>query len=163
MWYKSVNISLFLGTIVRITKTKWMNILLYIVSSLRAVEPLVTLTFSTCSMSVQRAQSELAAHQKKILHVDNHIGISIAGLTADARLLWWVRILWWWRLNSWFNMYRHSQCAVGSVHNPIPDSSTVTSCVRSVWTPDLSSTDLSPHHVSCLLLAAVSFSLWGLS
>ncbi|TNN63348.1 Proteasome subunit alpha type-1 [Liparis tanakae] len=34
-----------------------------------------------------RAQSELAAHQKKILHVDNHIGISIAGLTADARLL----------------------------------------------------------------------------
>lgn len=36
----------------------------------------------------QRAQSELAAHQKKILHVDNHIGISIAGLTADARLLW---------------------------------------------------------------------------
>lgn len=37
---------------------------------------------------LQRAQSELAAHQKKILHVDNHIGISIAGLTADARLLW---------------------------------------------------------------------------
>lgn len=39
---------------------------------------------------LQRAQSELAAHQKKILHVDNHIGISIAGLTADARLLWLV-------------------------------------------------------------------------
>ena len=39
---------------------------------------------------LQRAQSELAAHQKKILHVDNHMGISIAGLTADARLLWWV-------------------------------------------------------------------------
>lgn len=39
-------------------------------------------------VSLQRAQSELAAHQKKILHVDNHIGISIAGLTADARLLW---------------------------------------------------------------------------
>lgn len=39
-------------------------------------------------MFLQRAQSELAAHQKKILHVDNHIGISIAGLTADARLLW---------------------------------------------------------------------------
>ncbi|CAJ0961229.1 unnamed protein product, partial [Ranitomeya imitator] len=33
------------------------------------------------------AQSELAAHQKKILNVDSHIGISIAGLTADARLL----------------------------------------------------------------------------
>ncbi|KAK7877707.1 hypothetical protein WMY93_031594 [Mugilogobius chulae] len=37
--------------------------------------------------SATRAQSELAAHQKKILHVDNHVGISIAGLTADARLL----------------------------------------------------------------------------
>lgn len=41
-----------------------------------------------CFVCLQRAQSELAAHQKKILHVDNHIGISIAGLTADARLLW---------------------------------------------------------------------------
>ncbi|XP_008576084.1 PREDICTED: proteasome subunit alpha type-1 [Galeopterus variegatus] len=39
-------------------------------------------------VALKRAQSELAAHQKKILHVDNHIGISIAGLTADARLLW---------------------------------------------------------------------------
>lgn len=38
-------------------------------------------------VALKRAQSELAAHQKKILHVDNHIGISIAGLTADARLL----------------------------------------------------------------------------
>uniref|UniRef100_A0A8C9HTQ7 Proteasome subunit alpha type n=1 Tax=Piliocolobus tephrosceles TaxID=591936 RepID=A0A8C9HTQ7_9PRIM len=38
-------------------------------------------------VALKRAQSELAAHQKKILHVDNHIGISIAELTADARLL----------------------------------------------------------------------------
>uniref|UniRef100_A0A8C6EKD9 Proteasome subunit alpha type-1 n=1 Tax=Microcebus murinus TaxID=30608 RepID=A0A8C6EKD9_MICMU len=38
-------------------------------------------------VALKRAQSELAAHQKKILHVDNHIGISTAGLTADARLL----------------------------------------------------------------------------
>nr|XP_055191852.1 proteasome subunit alpha type-1-like [Nyctereutes procyonoides] len=38
-------------------------------------------------VALKIAQSELAAHQKKILHVDNHIGISIAGLTADARLL----------------------------------------------------------------------------
>ncbi|XP_029952511.1 proteasome subunit alpha type-1 [Salarias fasciatus] len=38
-------------------------------------------------VALKRAQSELAAHQKKILHVDNHVGISIAGLTADARLL----------------------------------------------------------------------------
>ncbi|KAB0396091.1 hypothetical protein E2I00_003677, partial [Balaenoptera physalus] len=38
-------------------------------------------------VALKRAQSELAAHQKKILRVDNHIGISVAGLTADARLL----------------------------------------------------------------------------
>ncbi|XP_078741680.1 proteasome subunit alpha type-1, partial [Lampetra fluviatilis] len=38
-------------------------------------------------VALKRAQSELAAHQKKILNVDNHVGISIAGLTADARLL----------------------------------------------------------------------------
>ncbi|XP_032347242.1 LOW QUALITY PROTEIN: proteasome subunit alpha type-1-like [Camelus ferus] len=38
-------------------------------------------------VALKRAQSELVVHQKKILHVDNHIGISIAGLTADARLL----------------------------------------------------------------------------
>lgn len=46
------------------------------------------LLYQLYSSSPQRAQSELAAHQKKILHVDNHVGISIAGLTADARLLW---------------------------------------------------------------------------
>ena len=36
----------------------------------------------------QRAPSELSAHQKKILPIDDHVGVSIAGLTADARLLW---------------------------------------------------------------------------
>jgi 20S proteasome subunit alpha 6 len=34
---------------------------------------------------LKRAQSELTAHQKKV-HVENHIGISIAGLIADARM-----------------------------------------------------------------------------
>uniref|UniRef100_A0A2I2ZLE5 Proteasome 20S subunit alpha 1 n=1 Tax=Gorilla gorilla gorilla TaxID=9595 RepID=A0A2I2ZLE5_GORGO len=38
-------------------------------------------------VALKRAPSELAAHQKKILHVDNHIGISTAGLTDDGRLL----------------------------------------------------------------------------
>ncbi|XP_036270092.1 LOW QUALITY PROTEIN: proteasome subunit alpha type-1-like [Pipistrellus kuhlii] len=38
-------------------------------------------------VALKKAQSELAAHQKKILHVDNHIGISIERLTAGARLL----------------------------------------------------------------------------
>eukprot|EP00057_Strongylocentrotus_purpuratus_P016147 XP_011670621.1 PREDICTED: proteasome subunit alpha type-1-like [Strongylocentrotus purpuratus] len=35
----------------------------------------------------QRASSELSSHQKKIIPIDDHIGISIAGLTSDARML----------------------------------------------------------------------------
>ncbi|KAK3701791.1 hypothetical protein QZH41_009802, partial [Actinostola sp. cb2023] len=38
-------------------------------------------------VALKRAPSELSAHQKKILPIDAHVGVSIAGLTADARLL----------------------------------------------------------------------------
>lgn len=38
-------------------------------------------------VALKRAASDLAAHQKKIMPIDDHIGISIAGLTADARIL----------------------------------------------------------------------------
>jgi 20S proteasome subunit alpha 6 len=37
--------------------------------------------------AVQRSTSELSSHQKKVFEVDKHIGIGIAGLTADARSL----------------------------------------------------------------------------
>ena len=37
--------------------------------------------------ALKRAPSELSAHQKKITPIDEHLGISIAGLTADARIL----------------------------------------------------------------------------
>jgi 20S proteasome alpha/beta subunit len=38
----------------------------------------------------QRAPSELSEHQKKVFKVDEHAGISIAGLTADGRSLQYV-------------------------------------------------------------------------
>ena len=42
--------------------------------------------------ALKRSVSELSAHQKKILDIDSHLGIGIAGLTADARsLAKWMR------------------------------------------------------------------------
>ena len=38
-------------------------------------------------IALKRATSELSAHQKKIVPIDKHIGITVTGLTADARLL----------------------------------------------------------------------------
>lgn len=37
--------------------------------------------------ALKRSTSELSAHQKKIILIDQHVGMSIAGLTADARIL----------------------------------------------------------------------------
>ncbi|KAG6403201.1 hypothetical protein SASPL_135418 [Salvia splendens] len=37
--------------------------------------------------SVNKASSELSSHQKKIFKVDDHVGVAIAGLTADGRVL----------------------------------------------------------------------------
>jgi len=36
-------------------------------------------------LALKRASSELSAYQKKIMILDDHIGMSIAGLTADAK------------------------------------------------------------------------------
>lgn len=38
-------------------------------------------------VALKRAPSELSAYQKKVFRVDDHIAISIAGLTSDARSL----------------------------------------------------------------------------
>jgi len=44
-------------------------------------------------VALKRASSDLAAHQKKIIPVDEHLGVSISGLTADARLMVrWMRV-----------------------------------------------------------------------
>jgi len=37
--------------------------------------------------TLKRSSSELASHQKKIFEIDTHMGIAIAGLTADARVI----------------------------------------------------------------------------
>lgn len=38
-------------------------------------------------VALKRASSELSSYQKKIIPIDSHLGISIAGITADARVL----------------------------------------------------------------------------
>ena len=42
-------------------------------------------------IALKRATSELSAFQQKILRVDDHVGISMAGITADARILWYFK------------------------------------------------------------------------
>jgi len=42
--------------------------------------------------ALKRSVSELSSHQKKLLEIDDHIGVGIAGLTADARsIAKWMR------------------------------------------------------------------------
>ncbi|XP_063698650.1 proteasome subunit alpha type-1 [Culicoides brevitarsis] len=38
-------------------------------------------------IALKRASSELSSYQKKIIEIDDHLGISMAGITADARVL----------------------------------------------------------------------------
>lgn len=35
----------------------------------------------------QRSTGELASYQQKMFRIDDHVGIAIAGLTSDARVL----------------------------------------------------------------------------
>jgi len=53
-------------------------------------------------VALKRANSELSAHQKKVLPIDDHVGISIAGLTADARTM-----SRWMRTECMNNRYSH--------------------------------------------------------
>jgi len=55
-------------------------------------------------VALKRANSELSAHQKKILPIDDHVGVSIAGLTADART-----ISRWMRTECMNNRFSHEE------------------------------------------------------
>jgi len=55
-------------------------------------------------VALKRASSDLAAHQKKVISVDQHIGVSISGLTADARLM-----IRWMRLECLNHAYAHDE------------------------------------------------------
>ena len=37
--------------------------------------------------TLKKSKSELASHQEKVFKVDDHIGMAISGLTADASIL----------------------------------------------------------------------------
>lgn len=45
------------------------------------------LPFQAVILGLKRSSSELSSHQRKVFKIDNHLGIVIAGLTADARQL----------------------------------------------------------------------------
>lgn len=38
-------------------------------------------------LTLKRSTGELATYQKKLIDIDDHVGIAIAGLTSDARVL----------------------------------------------------------------------------
>jgi len=61
----------------------------YAMEAVKQGMPVIGLKSKTHAVIValKRSSSELASFQKKIFKIDEHIGIAIAGLTADARLL----------------------------------------------------------------------------
>ena len=46
-------------------------------------------------VALKRSSSELSSYQKKILPVDDHVGVAIAGLTSDGRRLRYVCVCVW--------------------------------------------------------------------
>ncbi|TNN07790.1 Proteasome subunit alpha type-1, partial [Schistosoma japonicum] len=38
-------------------------------------------------VALKRAPSELSSYQEKIIHIDDHVGVAVSGLTADGRVL----------------------------------------------------------------------------
>lgn len=45
------------------------------------------ISISNKTITIQRNTEELGSYQKKIIRIDNHLGVSLAGLAPDARIL----------------------------------------------------------------------------
>jgi len=41
----------------------------------------------SCISALKRSANEMSSHQKKVIKIAPHLGIAIAGLTADARTI----------------------------------------------------------------------------
>lgn len=61
----------------------------YAMEAVKQGSAAIGLRSDTCAMvaTIKRSTSELSSYQKKIFKIDEHIGIAIAGLVADARVL----------------------------------------------------------------------------
>lgn len=75
--------------------------------------------------SRQRSTGELASYQQKMFRIDDHVGIAIAGLTSDARVLRYDNVssihLACWILNDTSNFMRQQALSERMVFNrPMP-------------------------------------------
>ncbi|OLY79640.1 Proteasome subunit alpha type-1 [Smittium mucronatum] len=59
----------------------------YAIEAVKQGSAVVGLKSNTHAVLVARSPNELASYQKKIVKIDKHMGVAIAGLTSDARVL----------------------------------------------------------------------------
>lgn len=75
-------------------------------------------------VALKRSANELSSHQKKLFCIDGHVGIAIAGLTSDARML---------------STYMRDECLTNKFvfDEPLPVSRLVASVAEKMQTPTL--------------------------
>lgn len=75
-------------------------------------------------VALKRSANELSSHQKKLFKIDGHVGIAIAGLTSDARML---------------STFMRDECLTNKFvfDEPLPVSRLVASVAEKMQTPTL--------------------------
>lgn len=75
-------------------------------------------------VALKRSANELSSHQKKLFCIDGHVGIAIAGLTSDARML---------------STFMRDECLTNKFvfGDPLPVSRLVASVAEKMQTPTL--------------------------